>query len=103
MGIASANEVFPLQSTLGQDIQLGRLYDVRNSQFFGGISLRKGSDVNDVQQTDDQKVQNAEYRFTYSLDKAETIYSKPSTQHRGLFSSGSQNSSAEGSVKYMNE
>jgi hypothetical protein len=62
----NTNDVFPLQPALGQNIQLGMLYDVRSQQSFGGISLWKDSQVNAAQATDDNKVQNAEYRFTSS-------------------------------------
>ena len=100
MGIASANEVFPLQPALGQDIKLGQLYDVRSSQFFGGISLWKDSDVNAVQQADDKKVQNAEYRFTYSLDEARNDNSLSIEASLAL---DLKMFSAEGSAKYLNE
>ena len=100
MGIASANEVFPLQPALGQDIQLGQLYDVRSLQFFGGISLWKDSEVNAVQQKDDNKVQNAEYRFTYSLDEARN---DNSLNIEGSLALDLKMFSAEGSAKYLNE
>jgi hypothetical protein len=96
----NANEVFPLQPALGQNIQLGMLYDVRSQQFFGGISLWKDSEVNAAQATADNKVQNAEYRFTYSLDEAR---SDNSLNIEGSLALDLKAFSAEGSAKYLNE
>lgn len=55
---------------LGQDVQLGMLYDVRTSQFFAGVSLWNNDVVNAKQELDEQKVQNADYNFSYSLEEA---------------------------------
>ena len=100
MVITSSNEVLPLRPALGQDIKLGQLYDVRSSQFFGGMSLWKNSEVNAVQKTDDIKVQNAEYRFTYSLDEARN---DNSLDVEGSLALDLKMFSAEGSAKYLNE
>lgn len=96
----NAHEVFPLQPALGQDIKLGMLYDVRSQQFFGGISLWKDSEVNAVQAVDEKKVQNAEYRFTYSLDEARA---DNSLNIEGSLALDLKAFSAEGSAKYLNE
>ncbi|KAK1775417.1 hypothetical protein QBC45DRAFT_335358 [Copromyces sp. CBS 386.78] len=96
----SANEVFALQPALGQNIQLGMLYDARSQQFFSGISLWKDSEVNATQAVDDKKVQSADYRFTYSLDEAR---SDNSLNIEGSLALDLKAFSAEGSAKYLNE
>lgn len=102
MGATSGNtsEVFPLEPALGQNIQLGQLYDVRSRQFFAGISLWKDSEVNAIQATDDKKVQNADYRFTYSIDEART---DNSLNIEGSLALDLKAFSAEGSAKYLSE
>ncbi|KAI4238684.1 MAG: hypothetical protein LQ349_000927 [Xanthoria aureola] len=91
----STNDVLPLQPALGQNIQLGMLYDVRSQQFFGDISLWKDYDVNAVQAKDD-----TEYRYTYSLDEARNDSSLNVEVSLAL---DLKVFSAEGSAKYLNE
>ncbi|KAK0512138.1 hypothetical protein JMJ35_005266 [Cladonia borealis] len=55
---------------LGQDVQLGMLYDVRTAQFFGGLSLWNNNVVNAEQTLDEHAVQNADFTYSYSLDEA---------------------------------
>ncbi|KAK3491084.1 uncharacterized protein B0T23DRAFT_176302 [Neurospora hispaniola] len=93
-------EVFALQPALGQNIQLGMLYDVRSQQFFSGISLWKDSEVNATQAVDDKKVQSADYRFTYSLDEARN---DNSLSIEGSLALDLKAFSAEGSAKYLSE
>jgi hypothetical protein len=62
--------VAPTLPALGQDVQLGMLYDVRTAQFFGGVSLWNNDVVNAKQTLDDNEVQNAEFTCSYSLDEA---------------------------------
>src|SRR6266699_5204382 len=66
---APSDEVLTLPS-LGQDVQLGMLYDVRTGQFFGGMSLWDNDVVNAKQTLDDRVVQNAEFTYSYSLEEA---------------------------------
>ncbi|EFX00284.1 fibronectin, type 3 [Grosmannia clavigera kw1407] len=58
------------QPALGQDIQLGMLYDVRTSHFYGGVSLWDNAIVNEKQALDEHQVQNAEFIYSYSLEEA---------------------------------
>src|ERR1700759_2131712 len=55
------------QPALGQDVQLGMLYDVRTAQFFSGVSLWNNEVVNAKQELDEQSVQNAEFTYAFSL------------------------------------
>jgi len=55
---------------LGEDVQLGMLYDIRAAQSFGGLSLWNKDVVNAKQTLEDQAVQNAEFTYSYSLDEA---------------------------------
>jgi hypothetical protein len=55
--------------SLGEDVQLGMLYDARTGQFFGGASFWSNEVVNTKQEIAD-KVQNAEYSYTETLDEA---------------------------------
>ena len=55
---------------LGQDVQLGMLYDVRTAQFFGGFSLWNNNVVNAKQTLDERTVQNADFTSSCSLDEA---------------------------------
>ncbi|KAK3493368.1 hypothetical protein B0T13DRAFT_50003 [Neurospora crassa] len=97
---AKGFEVFALQPALGLNIQLGMLYDARSQQFFSGISLWKDSEMNATQAVDDKKVQNADYRYTYSLDEAR---SDNSLNIEGSLALDLKAFSAEGSAKYLNE
>ncbi|RYO92050.1 hypothetical protein DL763_004806 [Monosporascus cannonballus] len=85
---------------LGQDVQLGMLYDVRTSQFFSGISLWNNDDVNAEQELDEQKVQNADFNFSYSLKEAR---SNSSLNVKGSLSLDLKLFSATGSAKYLND
>ena len=58
------------QPALGQDIQLGMLYDSRTTQFFGGVSLWDHEIVNARQALDEHTLQNGEFTYSTSLDEA---------------------------------
>ncbi|KAI2624052.1 hypothetical protein GGS21DRAFT_325573 [Xylaria nigripes] len=58
------------QPALGQDVQLGMLYNARTSQFFGGLSLWDNTVVNAKQELDEKTVQNADFYYSYSLEEA---------------------------------
>lgn len=56
---------------LGQDVQLGMLYDVRTSILFGGVSLWDDAVVNANAKSDtSDKIQNAEYTFSTSVEES---------------------------------
>ena len=56
---------------LGQDVQLGMLYDVRTSTLFGGVSLWDDAVVNANAKSDtSDKIQNAEYTFSTSVEES---------------------------------
>lgn len=56
---------------LGQDVQLGMLYDVRTSTLFGGVSLWDDAVVNANAKSDtSHKIQNAEYTFSTSVEES---------------------------------
>ncbi|KAI2471704.1 hypothetical protein F4781DRAFT_386374 [Annulohypoxylon bovei var. microspora] len=84
---------------LGQDTQLGMLYDVRNAQFFDGVSLWDNEMVNAKQTLDDHAVQNAEFTYSTSLDQARSHVSLDAESSLNL-DLGMIN--ATGSAKYLN-
>ena len=55
---------------LGQNVQLGMLYDIRSEQFFAGLSLWGNDIVNAEQQLENQQVQDADFTYTTSLHDA---------------------------------
>jgi GTP-binding protein EngB required for normal cell division len=55
---------------LGQDVQLGMLYDVRTAQFFGGMSLWTNDMIDRLQTLDDHTAQDAGFTYSYSLEEA---------------------------------
>ncbi|KAK2741696.1 neoverrucotoxin subunit beta-like protein [Colletotrichum kahawae] len=95
-----SNDISLSQPALGQDIQLGMLYDVRTSRFYGGVSLWDNSVVNAKQELDEAQVQNADFVLSDSLEQArESVY---------LDTEGSLNldlklCSAIGSAKFLND
>jgi len=99
MGSVSHDMVLS-QPALGQDVQLGMLYDVRASQFFGGVSLWSNEVVNAKQELDENKVQNADFNFSYSLEEAR---SNSSLNIEGSLSLDLKMFSATGSAKYLND
>ncbi|RYP73509.1 hypothetical protein DL770_007759 [Monosporascus sp. CRB-9-2] len=96
----TSNDMVLSQPALGQDVQLGMLYDARTSQFFGGISLWDNDVVNAKQELDEQKVQNADFTFSYSLEEAR---SNSSLDVEGSLSLDLKLLSATGSAKYLND
>jgi len=56
---------------LGQDVQLGMLFDVRTSTLFGGVSLWDDAVVNANAKSDSSdKIQHAEYTFSSSVEES---------------------------------
>ncbi|KAJ1563159.1 hypothetical protein HK405_011876 [Cladochytrium tenue] len=55
---------------LGEDIQLGMLYDYKTATFFSGVSPWRSSVANPTVDTPPNIVQNAEYKLFTSLDDA---------------------------------
>ncbi|KAI1392852.1 uncharacterized protein F4822DRAFT_392399 [Hypoxylon trugodes] len=99
MGIA-CNDTILSQPALGRDVQLGMLYDVRTSQFFGGISLWDNDVVNANEKVGEEKVQNAEFSFSYSLEEARRNSSLDIEASLGL---DLKLLHATGSAKYLND
>ncbi|KAM0330220.1 hypothetical protein ACHAQA_004395 [Verticillium albo-atrum] len=99
MGSMPNNEVLSLPA-LGQDVQLGMLYDVRTAQFFGGVSLWNNDIVNAKQELDDNKIQNAEFKFSSSLEESR---SNNSLNVEGSLSLDLKIFSATGSAKYLSD
>ncbi|KAJ0272255.1 hypothetical protein Brms1b_010445 [Colletotrichum noveboracense] len=85
---------------LGQDIQLGMLYDARTSQFFGGVSLWDHSVVNAKQELNEAQVQNADFVLSHSLEEART---NCSLDAEGSLSLDLKLFSATGSAKFLND
>eukprot|EP01113_Clastostelium_recurvatum_P011373 TRINITY_DN1578_c0_g1_i1.p1 TRINITY_DN1578_c0_g1~~TRINITY_DN1578_c0_g1_i1.p1 ORF type:complete len:683 (-),score=180.78 TRINITY_DN1578_c0_g1_i1:355-2262(-) len=59
-----------LLPTLGQDVQLGMLYDARSSQFYAGYSLWDDKVVNAKVDIDTDKVQEAHFEYSVGTDQA---------------------------------
>ncbi|KAK0744640.1 hypothetical protein B0T21DRAFT_358105 [Apiosordaria backusii] len=55
---------------LGQDVQLGMLYDARTARLHTGLSLWDDAVVNKRQALGDSAVQNAEFKYSFSLQEA---------------------------------
>ncbi|KAK6361036.1 hypothetical protein TWF730_007151 [Orbilia blumenaviensis] len=98
--MALSNETVITRPALGQDVQLGMLYDVRTSNFFAGLSLWKNDVVNAKQNIDDEKIQNADFEFSYSLEESRK---KSSLNVEGSLSLDLKILSATGSAKYLND
>ncbi|KAG4218218.1 hypothetical protein PC116_g33302, partial [Phytophthora cactorum] len=84
---------------LGQDVQLGMLYDARTMQFFAGVSLWDDDVVNKVQEKKEDKLQNTDYSLSYSLQEARN---NSSLDVEGSLSLDLKLFSATGSAKYLN-
>ncbi|ORY01737.1 hypothetical protein BCR34DRAFT_605816 [Clohesyomyces aquaticus] len=85
---------------LGDDVQLGMLYDVRLAQLFKGILLWKNDIVIAKQELEDHAVQKSDFAYSYSLSDARN--------HVALDAEGSLNLSlgianATGSARYLND
>ncbi|KAF3206843.1 hypothetical protein TWF192_003049 [Orbilia oligospora] len=94
-----SDEMILSRPALGQDVQLGMLYNARSSQFFAGISLWDSAVVNPKQELDDGKVQNADFKVSYSLEEARR---NSSLDAEGLLSLDLGIFSATGSAEYLN-
>ncbi|WKT40267.1 hypothetical protein QSH57_005073 [Fusarium oxysporum f. sp. vasinfectum] len=96
--VASGN-VITLPS-LGQDVQLGMLYNVRTSELFAGVSLWDNAVVNAKQTTDENKVQNAEFSYSTSIEESRK---KSSLDVEGSLTLDLKMVQATGSAKYLSD
>ncbi|KAI5863678.1 hypothetical protein GGS23DRAFT_564932 [Durotheca rogersii] len=97
MGLSTMVLTLP---ALGQDVQLGMLYDIRTAQFFSGVSLWSNSIVNARQTLDDHVVQNTEFTYSNSLEQAR---SHVALDVEGSLSLDLGIIKATGSAKYLND
>ncbi|KAL2148627.1 hypothetical protein VTH82DRAFT_2181 [Thermothelomyces myriococcoides] len=89
-----------LMPSLGQDVQLGMLYDARSSQLYAGLSLWDSKDVNTIEEIDENKVQDTKYEYSFSIDEARE---KSSLDVEGSLSLDLKILSVTGSAKYLND
>ncbi|KAF5591195.1 neoverrucotoxin subunit beta [Fusarium pseudoanthophilum] len=94
------SELNGFQPALGQQLQLGALYDARTRSFFSGMSLWDSESMAEKEKTNENQVQNADYYFTYSLDEARK---ENLLDIEGSLSLDLKMFSASGSAKYLNE
>ncbi|KAK6339773.1 hypothetical protein TWF718_009167 [Orbilia javanica] len=84
------------RSALGQNIQLGMLYDARSSQTFASISLWDNDFVNAKQEITEETVEHADFTTSCSLEEAQKDNSFDAEGSLTL------NSGVGGSLKYAN-
>ncbi|KAK6512522.1 hypothetical protein TWF481_001406 [Arthrobotrys musiformis] len=99
MSYTSSDRIL-FQPALGQDVQLGMLYDARSSQFFAGISPWDNAFVNAKQELDEVRVQNGDFDFWYSLEDARK---GSSLDLEGSLNLDLKILTATGSAKYLND
>ncbi|KAL4726578.1 hypothetical protein ACLX1H_005465 [Fusarium chlamydosporum] len=85
---------------LGQDVQLGMLYNVRTSELFAGISLWDNAVVNSEQTKDESKVQNAEFYYSTSIEDSRK---KSALDVEGSLALDLKIIQATGSAKYLSD
>ncbi|RGP78374.1 neoverrucotoxin subunit beta [Fusarium longipes] len=85
---------------LGQDVQLGMLYNVRTSELFAGISLWDNAVVNSEQTKDENKVQNAEFYYSTSIEDSRK---KSALDVEGSLALDLKIIQATGSAKYLSD
>lgn len=68
--INMSHEEMITKPALGQDVQLGMLYDVRTMKFFAGVSLWDNKTINEHQELEEDKLQDSRYSLSYSLQQA---------------------------------
>ncbi|XEU95058.1 hypothetical protein FSHL1_000342 [Fusarium sambucinum] len=85
---------------LGQDVQLGMLYNVRTSELFAGISLWDNAVVNNEQTKDESKVQNAEFYYSTSIEDSRK---KSALDVEGSLALDLKIIQATGSAKYLSD
>ncbi|RGP62991.1 fibronectin, type 3 [Fusarium sporotrichioides] len=85
---------------LGQDVQLGMLYNVRTSELFAGISLWDNAVVNSEQTKDESKVQNAEFFYSTSIEDSRK---KSALDVEGSLALDLKIIQATGSAKYLSD
>ncbi|KAI1070650.1 hypothetical protein LB507_006632 [Fusarium sp. FIESC RH6] len=85
---------------LGQDVQLGMLYNVRTSELFAGISLWDNTVVNSEQTKDESKVQNAEFFYSTSIEDSRK---KSALDVEGSLALDLKIIQATGSAKYLSD
>lgn len=95
-----SDEKIITQPALGQDVQLGMLYDARSMQFYAGVSLWDDEVVNKHQELEEGKVQDSQYSLSYSLQEARKNSSLDIEASLGL---DLKLFSASGSAKYLND
>ncbi|KAH7303384.1 hypothetical protein B0I35DRAFT_365004 [Stachybotrys elegans] len=88
-----------LLPSLGEDVQLGMLYDARTGQLFADSSLWSNDIVNTKQELDD-KVQNVEYTYTETIDEARRSIG---LNMEGAIALDLGMIKAVGSAKYLND
>ncbi|KAK7743328.1 hypothetical protein SLS62_010651 [Diatrype stigma] len=88
------------QPALGQDVQLGMLYDARTMQFFAGVSLWDNTVVNEHQELKADKLQNSHYSLSYSLQEARN---NNALNIEGSLGLDLKLFSATGAAKYLND
>ncbi|KAH6605061.1 hypothetical protein Trco_006768 [Trichoderma cornu-damae] len=95
------NDTDPItRPSLGQDVQLGMLYDSRKETFFAGISLWDSEEVNKIEVIDENKVQNASTVFSYSTEDARKA---ANLDIEGSLSLELSIIQAKGSAKYLSD
>ncbi|QPC72255.1 hypothetical protein HYE68_003007 [Fusarium pseudograminearum] len=86
--------------SLGQDVQLGMLYNARTSELFAGISLWDNDVVNAKQTKDENRVQNAEFSFSTSIEDSRK---NSSLDVEGSLTLDLKMVQATGSAKYLSD
>ncbi|KAK6523032.1 hypothetical protein TWF281_002454 [Arthrobotrys megalospora] len=94
------NDMILSQPALGQDVQLGMLYNACSSQFFAGVSLWDNDVVNANQKLDEEKVLCTDFDFSCSLEEARK---NSALDVEGSLSLDLKLFSATGSAKYLND
>ncbi|XDG05408.1 hypothetical protein ABKA04_005023 [Annulohypoxylon sp. FPYF3050] len=95
-----SHEEMITKPALGQDVQLGMLYDVRTMQFFAGVSLWDNKIVNEHQELEEDKLQDPHYSLSYSLQQARENNSLDIESSLGL---DLKLLRATGSAKYLDD
>ncbi|EOA81113.1 hypothetical protein ACJQWK_07980 [Exserohilum turcicum] len=100
LSILDASTAVLKRPALGEDVQLGMLYDYRTSQFYAGVSLWDNSVVNAEQILPEQMVQNGDFTYSFSLDEAR---SDAALDAEGGLDLDLGMTKATGAAKYLND
>ncbi|KAF3062915.1 hypothetical protein CFAM422_010440 [Trichoderma lentiforme] len=84
---------------LGRNVRLGMLCDIRTGELYGGVSLWDDSDINGEMEIQSDKVQNAEYMYSTSLEESRK---NASLDAEGSLALDLKLVQATGSAKYLN-